>query len=101
LLHRESPDRMLGDECLILEVVLSHGSHLSLVHVFHMIPYARLFVGGTYTIPMLISRGMMGYRPTTIIIELHQFTRPHKSSMRSVHNQMLVQGSTMNGPQST
>jgi hypothetical protein len=43
----------------------------------------------------------MRYRPTTTIIELRRFTGPHKSDMRSVHNQMLVQGSTMNSPQST
>jgi hypothetical protein len=77
------------------------GSHLSLVHVLHAISHAGLSVGGPYTIPMLISRGMVGYRPTTTIIDLCQFTGPHKSGMRSVHNQMLVQGSTMNGPQST
>jgi hypothetical protein len=40
-------------------------------------------------------------RPTTTIIELHQFNGPHKSNMLSVHNQMLAQGSTTNGPQST
>jgi hypothetical protein len=74
-------------------------SHLSLVHIFHVIPYARLSVGGPYTIPMLISRGMVGYCPTTTIIELRWFTGPHKSIMRSVHNQMLIQESTTNGPQ--
>jgi hypothetical protein len=77
------------------------GSHLSLVHDFHMIPHAGLSVGSPYTIPMLISRGMVGYRPTTTTIELRRFTRPHKSGMQLVHNQMLVQGFTMNGPQST
>jgi hypothetical protein len=50
---------------------------------------------------MLISRGMVGYHPTTTIIELCLFTGPHKSSMRLVHNQMLIQGSTTNDPQST
>jgi hypothetical protein len=44
-----------------------------------------------------ISRGMMCYHPTNTIIKLRRFTGPHKSSMRSVHNQMLVQGFTMNG----
>jgi hypothetical protein len=77
------------------------GSHLSLVHVFHMISHTGLSVGGPYSIPVNISRGKVGYRPTTTIIKLHRFTRPHKSSMRSIHNQMLVQGSTMNGPQLT
>jgi hypothetical protein len=65
---------------------------------FHVIPHAGLSLGGPYTIPMLISRGMVGYCPTTTIIELCWFTGPHKSSMRSVHNQILVQGSTTNGP---
>jgi hypothetical protein len=41
------------------------------------------------------------YRPTTTIIELRRFTRTHKSSMRLVHNQILVQWSTMHGLQST
>jgi hypothetical protein len=77
------------------------GSHLYLVHVFHVIPHYRLSVGGSYTIPLNISRGMVEYRLTVIIIELRQFTGPHKSSMWSVHNQMLAQGSSMNGPQST
>jgi hypothetical protein len=38
---------------------------------------------------------------TTTIIELCRFTEPHKSDMRLVHNEMLVQVSTTNGPQST
>jgi hypothetical protein len=71
------------------------------VHVFHSIPHAGLSVGGTYTIPMLISREIVGYRLTTTIIELRRFTGPHKSSIRSVHNQILIQGSTTNGSQST
>jgi hypothetical protein len=66
-----------------------------------MIPHSGLSVGGPYTISMLISRGMEWYPPTTIVIELRRFTRPHKSSIRLVHNKMLVQGSTTNGPQST
>jgi hypothetical protein len=70
------------------------------VHIFHVIPHAGLSVGGPYTIPMLISKGMVGYRPTTTIIDLCRFTGPHKSGMQSVHNQMLIQGSTTNGPQS-
>jgi hypothetical protein len=77
------------------------GSHLSLVHIFHVRPYAGLSVGGPYTIPMLTSGGMVGYCPTTTIIELCRFTRGHKSDRRSVHNQMLVQRSNMNGPQLT
>jgi hypothetical protein len=76
-------------------------SHLSLVHVFYAIPHTRLSMGGLYTIPMNISRGMVEYRQTTTIIELRQFTGPHKSSMRSVHNQMFLQGSTTNDPPST
>jgi hypothetical protein len=76
-------------------------SHLSLVHDFHAIPHAGQSVGCPYTIPMLISRGMVGYRPTTTIIEQRRFTKPYKSGMRLVHNQMLIQGSTMNGPQLT
>jgi hypothetical protein len=71
------------------------GSHLSLLHVFHVIPHTELSMGGPYTILMLISRGMVGYCLTTTIIKLRQFTRPHKSGMRSVHNQMLIQGSTL------
>jgi hypothetical protein len=66
-----------------------------------MIPHAGLSVGDPYTIPVLISRGMLGYRPTNTIIELRQFIRPHKFDMRSVHNQMLIQGSTTNCHQST
>jgi hypothetical protein len=58
-------------------------------------------VGGLYTISLNIARGMVGYRPTTTIIELRQFTGPHKSSMQSVHNQVHAQGSTMNDPQLT
>jgi hypothetical protein len=77
------------------------GSHLSLVHIFHAIPHAGLSMGGPYTIPMLISRGMVGYHPITTIIELHRFTRPYKSGMQSIHNQMLIQALTTNGPQST
>jgi hypothetical protein len=76
-------------------------SHLSLVHVFHTIPHTGLSEGGPYTILMLISRGMVGHHPTTTIIELCRFTRAHKSGMQSVHNQMLIQGSTTNGPQTT
>jgi hypothetical protein len=67
----------------------------------NVIPHTRLSVGGPYTIPVNISRGMVGYRLTARIIELRRFTRPHKSNMRSVHNQVLIQGSTMNGSQST
>jgi hypothetical protein len=70
------------------------------MHVFYAIPHVGLSVDGPYTIPMLISRGMVGYRPTTTIIELHRFTGPHKSGMWSVHNQILIQWSTTNGPQS-
>jgi hypothetical protein len=77
------------------------GFHLSLVHVFHAIPHAGLSVGDPYTILVLISRGMMGYHPTTIFIMLRQFTGPHKFNMLSVHNKMLIQWSTMNDPQST
>jgi hypothetical protein len=66
-----------------------------------MIPHVGQSVGGPYTIPVLISRGMVGYRPTTTIIKLRRFTRPHKSNIQSVHNQMLIQGSTTNGPRST
>jgi hypothetical protein len=66
-----------------------------------MIPHSGLSMGGPYAIMMLISRGMVGYHLTTIIIELRQFTGPHKSSIWLVHNQMLLQGSTTNGPQST
>jgi hypothetical protein len=58
-------------------------------------------MGGPYSIPMLISRATVGYHLTTTIIELRRFTGAHKSSIRSVHNQMLVQGSTTNGSQST
>jgi hypothetical protein len=65
------------------------------------VSHAGLSVGDPYTISILISRGMVGFHPTTTIIEVHWDTRPHKSSMRSVHNQMLIQGSTTNGPQST
>jgi hypothetical protein len=59
------------------------GSHLSLVHVFHMIPYTGLSMASLYTIPLNISSGMVGYRPTTTIIKLCRYTGPHKSSMRS------------------
>jgi hypothetical protein len=83
------------------DIVGSIRVHLSLVHVFHAILHTGLSVGDTYTIPLNISRGMVGYRPTTTIIELRQFTGPHKSSMRSVQNQVLDQGSSMNGRQST
>jgi hypothetical protein len=41
------------------------------------------------------------YHPTTTIIELCRFTGHHNSGMRSIHNQMLVHGSTTNGPQMT
>jgi hypothetical protein len=76
------------------------GSHLSRVHFFHVIPHSGLSVGGPYTIRMLISTGMVGYHPTTTITKLCWFTGLHKSDMRSVHNQILIQGSTTNGPQS-
>jgi hypothetical protein len=71
------------------------------MHIFHAIPHSELSVGGPYTISVLISGGIVGYHPTTTLIELHQFIRPHKSSVRSVHNQMLIQGSTINSPQLT
>jgi hypothetical protein len=77
------------------------GCHLSLVHVFHAIPHVGLFVGGPYTIPMKISKWMVGYHPTTTSTELCWFTGPHKSGMWSKHNQKLVQGSTTNGHQLT
>jgi hypothetical protein len=44
---------------------------------------------------------MVGYRPTATIIKLVGLSGPSIAVMRSVPNQMLVQGSTMNGPQST
>jgi hypothetical protein len=50
---------------------------------------------------MFISREMVGYHSTTTIIELRRFTGAYKSGMRSVHNQMLIQGFTTNDPQST
>jgi hypothetical protein len=50
---------------------------------------------------MLISRGIVEYYPTTTIIELRRFIGPHKSTIQSVHNQMLIQGFTKNGPQLT
>jgi hypothetical protein len=71
------------------------------VHVFHAIPHVGLSVSDPYTILMLISRGMMGYHLITIIIKLRRFTGPHKSDMRLIHNQMLVQRFVMNGFQST
>jgi hypothetical protein len=61
-------------------------------------PLSWLFVGGMYTIPMLISRGMMGYCLISVIIELRQFTEPNKFDIRSVHNQTVVQEFTMNSP---
>jgi hypothetical protein len=66
-----------------------------------VISHIGLSVGGPYNIPLNISRGMAGYRSTTTIIELRRFTGPHKFSMQSVQNQVLIQGSTTNGPQST
>jgi hypothetical protein len=65
-------------------------SHLSLVHIFHTIPHIGLFVGGLYTIPVNISKGMVGYRPTTKIIKLCRFTGNHKMSMRSVQFKYLL-----------
>jgi hypothetical protein len=50
----------------------------------HTIPHTRLSVGGPYTISVNISRGMVGYRPTTIVIELCRFTGSHKASMCSL-----------------
>jgi hypothetical protein len=47
------------------------------------IPHIGLSVGNPYTIPVNISRGMVGYHPTTTIIPV------------------LTQGSTRNDPQST
>jgi hypothetical protein len=58
-------------------------------------------MGGPYTIPMLISRGMVGYHPTATIIELVGLPGPSIAYMRSAHNQMLIQGSTTSVPQST
>jgi hypothetical protein len=54
-----------------------------------------------YTIPMLICKGIVGYRPTATIIELVSLPAPSITDMWSVHDQMLVQGSTTNGPQLT
>jgi hypothetical protein len=84
--------------------MISYGqfrSHLSLVHIFHVIPHIGLSMCGPYTIMVNISRGLVGYHPTTTIIKLRRFTGPHKSSIWSVHNQVFIQGSTINGPQST
>jgi hypothetical protein len=61
------------------------------VHVFYVIPYTRVSVGGSYTIPVNISRGMVGYNPMTIIIELRWFTGSHKASMRLVQFRYLLQ----------
>jgi hypothetical protein len=41
------------------------------VHVFHTILHIGLSVGGSYTISLNNSRGMMGYHPTTTIIKLN------------------------------
>jgi hypothetical protein len=48
------------------------------VNVFHAIPHTGLSVGGPYTIPVYIYRGMVEYRPTTTIIKLCRFTGSHK-----------------------
>jgi hypothetical protein len=40
------------------------------VHVFDAIPHTGLSVGGPHIIPLNISRGMVGYHPTTTIIEI-------------------------------
>jgi hypothetical protein len=48
-------------------------------------------VGGPYTIPINISRGTVGYLPTTTIIKLCQFTGPHKASMHSVQFKYLLE----------
>jgi hypothetical protein len=40
------------------------GSHLSLVHVFHMIPHARISVGGPYTILVYIAIREVRDHPT-------------------------------------
>jgi hypothetical protein len=54
------------------------------VHVFHTVPHDGLSVCGPYTIPVNISTGMVGYHPTTIMIELRRFTGSHKASKWSV-----------------
>jgi hypothetical protein len=40
------------------------GSHLSIVHVFYVIPHTRLSVGGSYTILVYITVGEVMYHPT-------------------------------------
>jgi hypothetical protein len=49
-----------------------------------------LSVGGLYTILVNISRGMVEYHPTTIIIVVHRFTGSHKASLQSVQIKYLL-----------
>jgi hypothetical protein len=65
-------------------------SHLSLVQVFHAIPHTALSVGGPYTVLLNISSGMVGYCPTTTIIEQRQFIGSHKASMQSIQFKYLL-----------
>jgi hypothetical protein len=68
------------------------GSHISLVHIFHVISHTGLSVGGSYTTLVYISRGMVGYRPTTTIIKLCQSTL--RDNMWLVLFNYLLNGST-------
>jgi hypothetical protein len=62
------------------------------VHVFHVIPYTGLFVGGPYTIPVASTghhckNGKLSSNSATISVT--RFTGPHKSSMRQYTTQSL------------
>jgi hypothetical protein len=60
-----------------------------------MIPHTMLSVGGLYTTPVYISREMVGYHPTTTIIELRLFTGSLTASMHLVLFKYLLNGTTM------
>jgi hypothetical protein len=58
-------------------------------------------VGGPYTIPNLITRGMVRYRPTATIIELCRFTRSIYQHAVNTVRYLLTIGPKWYNPQST
>jgi hypothetical protein len=66
-------------------------THLTLVHVFHAMS-RRASLSGTYTIPVYITTGMVGYCLTQRPSELLSLRDPHKSHMRYYIIKLAHQG---------
>jgi hypothetical protein len=72
----------------------SSWAHLTLVHVFYMMPHSGLSVGGPCTIPYTTKRyGRVSFNSAND--EATKFVRPHKSRMRQYIIELAHQGQTM------